>query len=86
MQWKHPGSTPPKKFKRVSSAGKVMVFIFWKSQHVTMVDYLEKGRTCGAYYAEELRWLHQETEKKRRGKLTRGVLLLQDNAPAHTSH
>ena len=30
MQWKHPGSPPPKKFKRVSSAGKVMVF--WDSQ------------------------------------------------------
>ena len=39
----------------------------------------------GAYYAGELRWLRQEITRKRRGKLTRGVLLLQDNAPAHKS-
>ena len=49
------------------------------------MDYFEEDCTInGAYYAE-LRWLHQEIVKKRRGKLTRGVLLLQDNAPAHTS-
>ena len=32
-----------------------------------------------------MRRLRQEIARKRRGKLTRGVLLLQDNAPAHTS-
>ena len=31
-QWKHPDSPPPKKFKRVHSAGKVMASIFWESQ------------------------------------------------------
>ena len=51
-----------------------------------MIDYLQQGRTInGAYYAAELRRLHQEIARKRRGKLTRDVLLLQDNAPAHTS-
>ena len=29
MQWKHPGSSHPKKLKSVSSAGKVMVSFFW---------------------------------------------------------
>ena len=33
----------------------------------------------------ELRKLREEIKWKRRGKLTRGVWLLQDNAPAHTS-
>ena len=51
-----------------------------------MVDYLEEGRTTdGAYYAEELRQLHQEIVRNSRRKLTRGILLLQDNAPAHMS-
>ena len=63
-----------------------MASIFWDSQGVIMVDYLEEGHMMnGAYYAEEPRWLPQEIVKKRRGKLNRGVLLLQDNAPAHTS-
>ena len=84
-QWKHPGSPPLKKFKRVHSAGKVMASIFWDSQRVIMIVYLEQGRTIdGAYYAGELRHLRQEIARKRRGKLTWGFLLLQDKAPAHT--
>ena len=68
------------------SAKKVMASIFWDRQSVIMVDYLEEGRTKnGVYYAEELRWLHQEIVRKRRGKLTRGVSLVHDNAPAHIS-
>ena len=39
IQWKHPGSPPPKKFKKVSSAGKV-TSVFWDNQGVIMVDYL----------------------------------------------
>ena len=51
-----------------------------------MIDYLEHGRTInGAYYAGESRRLHQEIARMRRGKLTCGVLILQDNAPAHKS-
>ena len=51
-----------------------------------MIDYLEQGRKMnGAYYAGEWRQIRQETARKRRRKLTIGVLLLQDNAPTHTS-
>ena len=51
-----------------------------------MVDYLGEGRTVnGVYYVEELRRLCQEIMEERRGNLTRGVLLLQDNGAAHTS-
>ena len=63
-----------------------MASIFWESQGVIIIDYLEQGRTInGAYYAGQLRRLCQEIARNRRGKLTRGVLLLPDNAPAHTS-
>ena len=48
-QWKHPGSAPgslpPKKFKRVHSAGKIMAALFWDSKGVIMVYYLEQGST-----------------------------------------
>ena len=43
--------TPPRKFKRVHLAGNVMALIFWDSQGVIMIDYLEQGRMINdAYY------------------------------------
>ena len=52
MQWQHPCSPPSKKFKRVSAAGKVMASLFYDSQGVIIVDYLEEGGMInGAYYA-----------------------------------
>ena len=54
-----------------------MATILWDSQGVIMIDYLEQGcKINGAYYTDELRQLRQEIARKRRGKLTRGVLLL----------
>ena len=86
-QWKYSGSAAPKKFMRVHSAGKVMALIFWDSQGVIMIDYLEQGRMINdVYYTGELRGLCLEIARKRRGNLAHGVLLLQDNAPAYTSH
>ena len=73
-------------FERKNTQGTVMASIFWDSEGGNMVNYLQEGHTInGAYYAEELRQLHPEIVKKRRGKLTQGVLLLQDNAPVHPS-
>ena len=49
-----------------------------------MIDYLEQGCMINnAYHAGKLRQLSQEITRKRRGKLTCGVLLLQDKAIAH---
>ena len=51
-----------------------------------MIDYLEQGCTInGEYYAEELRRQRQEIARKRRGKLTCGLVFLLDNVPAHMS-
>jgi hypothetical protein len=82
-----PWLTPPKKFKRMPSKGKSMASIFFlDSQGIVMVDYLKQCRAMnGTYYANELRRLRQEIARKRRGKLTQGVLLLLNNAPAHKS-
>lgn len=86
MQWKHVTSPTPKKFKSTPSSGKVMASVFWDAEGVIMIDYLQKGKTInGQYYADELRQLREKIKEKRRGKLRRGVWLLQDNAPVHTS-
>ena len=51
------------------------------------MDFLAKGTTItGAYYASLLRKLRDAIKLKRRGMLTKGVRLLQDNAPVHNSH
>ena len=53
-QWKYTGSSPPKKFKRVHSAGKVMASMFWDIEVLIMIDYLEQGRTINdTYYANK---------------------------------
>ena len=45
----------PKKSKTVFSDGKVIVTVFWYSQGVIYIDYLEKGKTItGDYYADIL--------------------------------
>lgn len=85
--WVHKGSPPPVKFKVSNSAGKTMVTVFWDTQGVILLDYLERGKTMnGVYYAELLKRLREAIKQKRRGKLSRGILLQHDNAPAHTSH
>ena len=86
MQWKHSTSPAPKKAKVVSSVGKVMASVFWDAKGIVFINYLQKGKiTNGEYYAKLLRQLRQAIRSKRPGKLTKGVLLHQDNAPAHKS-
>lgn len=85
-QWKHTSSPTPKKAKVVPSAGKVMASVFWDSQGVILIEYLEKGHTVtGQHYSGQLKRLREAIKEKRPGMLTRGILFHQDNAPAHTS-
>ena len=51
-QWKHVTSPTPVKFRKIDSAGKVMASVFWDSEGVLMIDYLQRGKTVtGVYYA-----------------------------------
>ena len=80
-----PGSPRSKKFKTQPSAGKVMATVFWDAQEVIMLDFLAKKSTItGAYYANWLNQLRTVIREKRRGKLSKGILLQQDNARVHT--
>ena len=84
MEWKHPSSPTPKKPKMAASAGKIMASVFWDSEGIIMIDYLAKGETVTSeYYVRLLHKLRAEIKSKRRGKLQKTVLFLQDNAPVH---
>ena len=84
-QWVGPGSPRPKKFKMQPSAGKVMATVFWGAKGVIMLDVLPKRSIItGVYYANLLDQLRTTIHEKRRGKLSKGVLLQQDNARVHT--
>src|SRR5215469_12487230 len=83
-EWHQKGSPWPKKFRVQKSAGKVMATVFWDKDGIIMSDYLENAQTINAvYYYSLFDKLKENLKTKRRGKLTKGVLILQDNAPAH---
>ena len=49
-----------------------------------LIDYLSKGQTINAeYYSFLLVQLKYIVKEKRRGKITKWVLFLHDNAPTH---
>ena len=84
-QWAGPWSPRPKKFKTRPSAGKVMATVFWDAKGVIMLDFLPKRSTItGMYYANLLDQLRTAIREKRRGKLSKGVLLQLDNERVHT--
>ena len=79
------GSRRPKKFKTQPSAGKVMATVCWDAQGAFMLDFLAKKSTITVvYYANLLDQLRTVIREKPRGKLSKGILLQQDNARVHT--
>jgi len=66
------------------SAGKVLALIFCDQEGILLIDYLPKGQTINAeYYSSLLVQLNDILKEKCHGKVTKGVLFLHDNAPAH---
>lgn len=85
-EW-HPRGTPgPVKFKSEKSVKKIMATIFWDSEGVILIDFLEGKKTVtSSYYEGVLKKLKTSLAKKRRGKLHSQILFHHDNAPAHSS-
>ena len=74
----------PKRIRVQKSVGKVLASIVWDQDGTLLIDYLPKGQTINAeYYSSLLVQLKDILKEKRRGKVTKGVLFLNDNAPAH---
>ena len=85
-QWLPCGSSGPIKFKSERSVKKVMATVFWDSEGVVLVDFLEGKKTVtGTYYVEVLRKLRAKLAEKCPGKLHCGILFHHDNAPTHSS-
>jgi len=74
----------PKKFRVQKSAGNFSLGFFFNQDSILYIDYLPKGQTINAeYYSSLLVQLKYILKEKSRGKFTKGVLFLHDNAPAH---
>ena len=57
---------------------------FWDQDGILRVDYLPKGQIINAeYYSTLLVKLKDILKEKRHGKVTKRVLFLHENAPAH---
>ena len=80
MEWRHSGSPGPKNFRLQKSAGKFLASIFWVQDGILLIYCLPKGQTTNAEYYS---FLLVQLKEKRRGKFTKGVLFLHDNATAH---
>ena len=62
-----------------------MATVFWGVEGFIMLDFLPKRSTItGVYYANLLDQLRTAIREQRWGKLSKGVLLQQDNARVHT--
>ena len=79
------GITTPQEGSYSALAGKVMATIFWDVEGILLIDYMPKKTIITGNYYVVLRCLLQAIKDKRRGKLSRNILLLHDNAPAHSA-
>ena len=83
-QWKRASSPTPTQERPRHSPGKILMSVFWDCEGMLLVDFLEDKQTItGDYYSHLMYRLRQAIREKRRGLLTKGVLLLHDNAAPH---
>ena len=84
MEYRHHGSPPPRKFKTMPLASKVMLTVFWDVQGVVHMEFMPKGTTINsARYIDTLRKLKARIRRSRTHM--EHPLLQHDNAKPHTS-
>ena len=84
IEWRHSGSHRPEKFRLQKSAGKFLASIFWDQDGILLINCLLNGQTMNAEcYSSLLVQLMGILKEKYREKVTKGVLFLHYNAPAH---
>jgi len=45
MAWKHASSSPPRQFRVIAKACKVMATVFWDAEGTVLTDYVEHSST-----------------------------------------
>jgi len=87
-EWLHTSSPKLKKFRIQPYAGKVILTLFWDEREVILEHYTPRGNTVtSAMYADLLKnHMHPAIKSKRRGSLSKCVLLQHDNARPHIAH
>jgi len=84
MEWRHSGLPCPKNSECKNPLEKFWPQFFWNHDSILLIYYLLKGQTINAeYYSSLLVQMKDIWREKRCGKVTKGVLFLHDNAPAH---
>jgi histone-lysine N-methyltransferase SETMAR len=82
----HTSSPIKKKCKQTISTRKIMCTLFWDRKGVLLVEVLPQGSTNNAgVYCDTLKELRRVIQNKRRGMLSRGAVMLHDNALPHTA-
>ena len=85
LEWRHSGSTcPKKKLQYKNRLEKFSPRFFFDQDGILLIDYLPKGQTINAgYYSSLLLQLKDILKEKCCWKVTKEVLFLHDNAPAY---
>jgi hypothetical protein len=72
--------------KQTLSNRKMMATVFWDRKGILLTEFMAPGTTITSeVYCETLNKLRRPIENKRRGMLTKVVVLLHDNARPHTA-
>jgi hypothetical protein len=83
-EWRHSGFPHPKEFKTQKSSSKVLSSVFWDRDGILLVDYPEEAAAIMAQNCVALvDRLKQQLVSICRGKLSKGILCLQDNVAPH---
>jgi hypothetical protein len=85
MEWRHISLPIKKKFKQAIATREIMWTVILGSKRILLMEFLLQGSTINAgVYCKTPKKLRRAIQNKRRGMLSRGVVMLHDNASPHT--
>jgi len=86
VQWKSTSSPRQKKARMSRSKFKAMLIVFFDIQGIVMAQWVPSGQMVNQqYYIEVLTKLRKRVRRERPELWRNGLILHQDNAPAHNA-